>query len=110
HGSSVKLRAILEPLFVRYGVNVVLSGHDHVYERTKPQQGILHFVCGASGKIRENNLDRSDPAMAAGNDKDSEIMIFELRPSKLEFQAISGKGQVLDSGALQPLPSSATAR
>jgi calcineurin-like phosphoesterase family protein len=101
HGSNVKLRAVLEPLFVHYGVTVVLSGHDHVYERMKLQQGILHFVCGASGKIRENNLDRSDPAMAAGNDQDSEFMIFELRPSKLEFQAISGKGQVLDAGGLQ---------
>ena len=34
HGSSVDLRVLLEPLFVKHGVNVVFSGHDHVYERS----------------------------------------------------------------------------
>src|SRR3954468_14723214 len=33
HGSSAELRAVLEPLFIKYGVQVVFSGHDHVYER-----------------------------------------------------------------------------
>ena len=37
HGSEVDLRVTLEPLFVKYGVNVVYSGHDHIYERIKPQ-------------------------------------------------------------------------
>src|SRR5262249_44199787 len=46
HGSSVDLRLLLEPLFVGYGVNVVFSGHDHVYERIKPQKGIYYFVSG----------------------------------------------------------------
>ena len=40
HGSEVDLRVALEPLFVKYGVNVVFSGHDHIYERIKPQKGI----------------------------------------------------------------------
>ena len=40
HGSDVSLRVALEPLLVKYGVNVVFSGHDHVYERIKPQKGI----------------------------------------------------------------------
>ena len=41
HGSDVDLRVALEPLFVKYGVNVVFSGHDHIYERFKPQTGHL---------------------------------------------------------------------
>src|SRR5882672_1874198 len=32
HGSEVDLRVVLEPLFVKYRVNVVFSGHDHIYE------------------------------------------------------------------------------
>jgi hypothetical protein len=43
HGSEVDLRAVLEPLFVKYGVNVVFAGHEHFYERLKPQQGIYYF-------------------------------------------------------------------
>jgi hypothetical protein len=30
HGAAVDLRVKIEPLFVKYGVNVVFSGHDHV--------------------------------------------------------------------------------
>ena len=30
HGSSNGLRRVLEPLFVKYGVQVVFAGHDHV--------------------------------------------------------------------------------
>src|SRR5262245_61008226 len=39
HGSDLTLRTVLEPLFVKYNVSVVLTGHDHFYERVKPQQG-----------------------------------------------------------------------
>ena len=57
HGSSVDLRLLLEPIFVKYGVNVVFSGHDHVYERVKPQKGIHYFVSGAAGMLRKGQHD-----------------------------------------------------
>ena len=44
HGSDAKLREVLEPLFVKYNVSVVLQGHDHFYERVKPQKDITYFV------------------------------------------------------------------
>src|ERR1041385_1442831 len=44
HGSDGQLREVVEPIFLKYGVDVVLSGHDHVYERIKPQKGIYYFV------------------------------------------------------------------
>lgn len=31
-----KMKEAMEPLFVQYGVNLVVSGHDHAYMRTKP--------------------------------------------------------------------------
>jgi 3',5'-cyclic AMP phosphodiesterase CpdA len=42
HGSSTDLRKVLEPLFIKYHVDVVFAGHDHVYERVKPQNGIYY--------------------------------------------------------------------
>ncbi|MGH8189287.1 MAG: metallophosphoesterase family protein, partial [Steroidobacteraceae bacterium] len=33
-------RGALEPIFIRHGVRVALSGHEHFYERIEPQQGI----------------------------------------------------------------------
>ena len=56
HGASVDLRVLLEPIFTRFGVNVVFSGHDHVYERLKPQKGIHYFVSGAAGQLRKGNM------------------------------------------------------
>ena len=56
HGPSTELRRSLEPLFVKYGVQVVFAGHEHVYERTKPQKGITYFTEGASGQLRKGDL------------------------------------------------------
>ncbi|HEY2854545.1 MAG TPA: Ig-like domain-containing protein, partial [Gemmatimonadaceae bacterium] len=36
HGSSPDVRAAFGPLFERYGVDLVLAGHEHDYERTVP--------------------------------------------------------------------------
>ena len=49
HGSSLKLREVLEPMFIKFNVSLVLNGHDHIYERIKPQNGIQYFVEGSSG-------------------------------------------------------------
>ena len=56
HGASVDLRVLLEPIFLKYGVNVVFAGHDHVYERLKPQKGIHYFVSGSGGQLRKGNM------------------------------------------------------
>ena len=44
---DVVLREQLEPLFVKHGVDVVFTGHEHFYERIKPQKGITYFIAGA---------------------------------------------------------------
>jgi predicted MPP superfamily phosphohydrolase len=51
HWPATDLRLLLQPLFVRYGVNVVFSGHEHAYERIKPQHEIYYFMEGASGQL-----------------------------------------------------------
>jgi hypothetical protein len=58
HGSDIRLREVLEPLFLKYNVSVVLNGHDHFYERVKPQKGIAYFVVGSGGQLRKGNIDR----------------------------------------------------
>ena len=102
HGSRVKLRAQLEPLFVKHGVAAVFSGHDHTYERTTPQQGVQYFVCGIGGTIRSGDLDRSSPFLAFGSDEDSGFMFVELTPDRMDFQAINADGRVFDRGTIAP--------
>ena len=100
HGSSVDLRVLLEPRFVKYGVNVVFSGHDHVYERVKPQKGIYYFVSGAAGQLRAGNMTPSDQT-AVSFDRDQSFMIVEIAGSDMFFQAISRTGQTVDSGVIR---------
>ena len=99
HGSELDLRVVLEPLFVRHGVNVVFSGHDHVYERLKPQRGIYYFVAGAAGQLRKGNL-RPSVMTAAAFDQDQSFMLVEIAGAEMSFQAISRTGKTVDSGVI----------
>jgi hypothetical protein len=97
HGSNVELRVILEPLFVRYGVSVAFSGHEHFYQRTTPQKGITYFIEGSSGQLRKGNVNRS-PMTAAAFDQDQTFMLVEIAGDQLNFETISRTGTVVDSG------------
>ncbi len=99
HGSSTELRLVLEPLFVKYGVQVVFAGHDHVYERVKPQKGIHYFTEGASGSLRAGNLKKT-ALTAAGYDQDRSFMLVEIAGDELYFQTISRTGRTVDSGVI----------
>jgi 3',5'-cyclic AMP phosphodiesterase CpdA len=50
HGPDEKIREDLEPLFAHHGVDIVFSGHDHVYERTVPIKGVTYMVSGGGGR------------------------------------------------------------
>lgn len=49
HGSDTSLRKALAPVFARHGVQLVLAGHDHNYERIAPQDGTYYLVTGGGG-------------------------------------------------------------
>jgi hypothetical protein len=100
HGSSLESRAVLEPLFVKHGVSVVFTGHDHFYERVKPQKGgIVYWVSGAAGSLRRGGM-RATDMTAKGFDGDYHFMIVEIAGDELYFQAISRTGETIDSGAV----------
>jgi hypothetical protein len=99
HGSSVDLRVVLEPIFVANGVNVVLSGHDHIYERITPQKGITYFVSGAAGQLRKGDTERS-AMTAASFDQDRSFMLVEIAANDLAFQVISRTGVTVDKGTI----------
>lgn len=103
HGSNVDVRVLLEPLLLAHGVQVVFSGHDHVYERLKPQKGIHYFVTGSGGKLRKGGLSFSD-STAAGFDQDQVFLAAEIASEALHFQAISRTGETVDSGVIRRLP------
>jgi predicted phosphodiesterase len=99
HGSDLGLRKTLEPIFLKYGVDIVFSGHDHFYERIKPQQGIYYFVSGGAAKLRSGDIRRTD-LTAKGFDTGYHFMLVELLPDAAHFQVISDAGATVDSGVL----------
>jgi predicted MPP superfamily phosphohydrolase len=100
HGSDSRIREVLEPLFLKYNVSVVLTGHDHFYERVKPQKGIVYFVVGSGGQLRKGNIDKGSGLTAAGNDQDQSFMVAEINGDQMWFNAVSRLGQVFDSGVI----------
>jgi hypothetical protein len=100
HGSSTELREIVEPIFLKYGVNAVFAGHEHFYERIKPQKGIYYFISGAGGKLRSGDVKKGSPLTEKAYDKDMSFMILEVVGNQLHFQVISRTGETVDSGVL----------
>jgi predicted phosphodiesterase len=101
HGSQEDVRRILEPLFIKYNVSVVFSGHDHFYERIKPQRGIVYFVTGSAGQLRRGNIDTRTGLTAKGFDTDQAFMAVEIDGDEMFFNAISRSGEIVDSGVIK---------
>ena len=105
HGSNVSLRVVLEPMLIRHGVDVALTGHEHIYERVKEQKGITHFVVGSSGQLRRGGVTPS--AMTAASFADDNVfLIATIDGDAMSFQAISRTGAVVDSGVVHNRPPS----
>ena len=106
HGSEVDLRAIVEPLFIKYHLNVVFAGHEHFYERIKPQKGIAYFTAGGTSKLREGDIVGSSGLTAKGFDTEQSFMLIELDGDTMRFQTISRRGKRVDSGEVLRGPTS----
>ncbi|HEX6974174.1 MAG TPA: metallophosphoesterase [Vicinamibacterales bacterium] len=94
------LRAAVEPLLIDGDVDLVLSGHEHFYERTVPQHGISYFISGGAGSLRRGDI-RPSPLLAKGFDTDFHFLMMEISGDELYFQAISRTGETIDAGVIR---------
>jgi len=108
HGPDLDLRKRLEPILSQFGANVVLNGHEHVYERLQPQHGIQYFILGSGGQLRRGDL-RPSRDVAKGFDSDRAFALMEVSGDELYFQVISGRGETVDSGVLTKMVAVAAA-
>ena len=100
HGSDTKLREIVEPIFVKNHVNVVFTGHEHFYERIKPQKGVYYFISGSGGKLRKGDVKKGSPLTDKAYDSDLSFMLIEVAGDQMHFQVISRTGETVDSGII----------
>ncbi len=99
HGPDLDLRRRLEPIFVKYGVNVVFTGHEHFYERLTPQNGIYYFIEGSSGELRYHNI-KASPTVGKAFDTDRAFMVVEIAGNQMYFETVSRTGDTVDSGKI----------
>jgi hypothetical protein len=99
-------RFTLESSFVTGGIDVVFSGHEHLYNRSELQKGILYFVSGAGGSLREGDGGRTS-TIARSYAADFHFMLVEIDDDAFYFQAINRKGETIDAGSLRAAPATA---
>jgi hypothetical protein len=93
HGSSTSVRAAFEPLFDEYGVQLVLSGHDHDYQRSEPMAGTAYVVSGAAAKTRPTGQE----SFTAASWSMRHFLDVSIWADRLELRAIGQDTLVYDS-------------
>jgi predicted phosphodiesterase len=93
HGGDGRVREDLEPLFARHGVDVVFSGHDHVYERTVTIKGVTYVVSGGGGR-RLYPAGRS--ARTASSVSVHHAVLVRVEGRHLSLEAVEADGKVVD--------------
>ena len=94
------IRLGLESTLVTGGVDIVFSGHEHIYERAEMQNGILYFITGGAGSLREGDA-LASPLIARRYDRDYHFMLAEFNDEGFFWQAINRVGVTIDAGALR---------
>jgi len=104
HPAEPPLRQLLEPVFLEHGVDLVLSGHNHIYERLHPINGITYITSGSGGELRADDLEPNNPLRAAGNDRENVALMLDFTAETCRFAAFNPQGKVVDQGALEQTP------
>jgi len=95
------IRPALESALVRNHVNVVFSGHEHLYERIKPQKGIAYFVSGGGGRYLYNYHPSEFDEVGLS---EHHFMIAEIAGDRLLFEAITHAQKLIDCGIVYRTP------
>jgi predicted phosphodiesterase len=103
---AVALRSLLAPVYAATGVDVVFNGHDHLYERTKPVNGVVYVTTGAGGANLYPRYHTNAFTAAFVNDRHS-YTYLEVSGRTLLMRQTDGEGHGIDAMAItKPVTSS----
>src|SRR5436190_1174650 len=96
-------------LLAQYHVPIVLTGHDHDYQRWVPMDGdgnpspdgVTEFVVGTGGHSEQTFVDTDSRVAAQFSKQQFGAMRMELNSDGAAYQFVTAAGQRLDSGSIQ---------
>ena len=98
HGGDAVVRELAVPVLRAGGADVVLSGHEHNYQRFAPLDGITFVVSGGGGAdlhaVEECPDDTPEPVAAV--DETHHFLVGTATPERLRLVAITADGEVAD--------------
>ena len=97
HGSDERIREDLEPVLIRQGVDLVFSGHDHAYERTRPICGVTYVLSGGGGK---GLYPAGRSEWTAFSKSTHHAVVVRVDGERLSLEAVEPGGTVIDSADL----------
>lgn len=95
-------KALWHPIFARYGVDIVFCGHDHIYTRFKPVDGVNYITEGAGGKNLYQT--REHPLVERTNNQEFGFGLVEITGNRLTFAHLNPLGWVIDEFVLEKRP------
>jgi hypothetical protein len=123
HGSEVSLRDALEAMYIEAGVDLVIAGHDHFYERTWPvaagsvtdkgqdsrfsRGAPIHLVIGIAGRSAYEELDEPQPEWSAYRENSSygwTRLVYDGEARELTMTQHLIDGTIHDQFTIQEAP------
>lgn len=97
HGSALDVRQAWGELFAQHDVPLVLSGHDHDYQRSTPQDGVTYVVSGAGAKVRAVG-EAGFTAVSSATLHFLDLLVYD---DELVGRAVDQNGQFIDEFTIE---------
>ena len=101
HGGNIDLRERWTPLFEKYQVSAVFSGHDHVYERAE-HDGVRYFVSGGAGAPLYPKRANANPVDVEAVKKFERVLHYlrvTVTGTRIEVTGVRTDGSVIETQA-----------
>ncbi len=108
HGPEPSIYDLIEETLVgesgEPGAHLILTGHNHVYERRVVRDGIQHVTIGNGGALSGSSKFPDDPGRAVGYNDASCFSWMEISAESIRFRAINEYGEEVDDFILKQKP------
>jgi len=107
HGSFTNETTYMRWPFKEWGASVVLSGHDHIYERIEVD-GLTYIVNGLGGDSRDQFHYPLVPGSVKQYNADVGVLRVDVTIQALVFRFLTWNGRLIDTFVLRAKPPSAS--